>query len=229
MPESGKDLDARSMPRVLADNLLVESTSGLTEDEVRSAVNTWLRVEDDEEVLRAEVELEIEEVTENISKVRVEDVVYSEEEGDDGKQESCMKSTISEAEVRSRLEDVRSYLYANGRDGEYSETAYLLSKTVHSFTHETQIKRRAKEGGEVQATLRDMWASCFLLGTCTLDARVRCLFVFCLSWVKSRLAKLSIICFVFDSFLPLGRSGIRFFGVLSRFLRLVLSLLPTFY
>ena len=119
-------------------------------------MNTWLGVEDDEEVLRAEVELEMEEVTENISKVHVEDDVSSEEEGDDGRQESCMKSTISEAEVRPRLEGVRSYLYANGRDGEYSETAYLLSKTVHSFTHETQVKRRAKEGGEVQATLRDM-------------------------------------------------------------------------
>ena len=57
------------------------------------------------------------------------------------------------------LEDDRSYLYANGRDGEYSETVYLLSKTVHSFTHETQVKRRTKEGGEVQATLRDMWAT----------------------------------------------------------------------
>ena len=41
-----------------------------------------------------------------------------------------MKSTMSGAEVRSRLEDVRSLLYANGRDGEYSETAYLLSKTA---------------------------------------------------------------------------------------------------
>ena len=36
---------------------------------------------------------------------------------------------------------------------------YLLSKVVHSFTHETQVKRRAKEGGELQATLRDMWKS----------------------------------------------------------------------
>ena len=52
-----------------------------------------------------------------------------------------------------------AYLYANGRDGEYSETAYLISKTVHSSTHEAQIKRRAKEGGEVQATLRDMGAA----------------------------------------------------------------------
>ena len=126
-PESAKDLDARSMPRVLTDNLLVESASGLTEEEVRSAVNTWLSVDDDEKVLRAEVEVEVEEVTENISKVHVEDDVSSEEKGDDGRQESCMKSMISEAEVRPRLEDVRSYLYANGRDGEYSETAYLLS------------------------------------------------------------------------------------------------------
>ncbi|CAB1106115.1 unnamed protein product [Ectocarpus sp. CCAP 1310/34] len=37
--------------------------------------------------------------------------------------------------------------------------AYLLLKVVHSFTHETQVKRRAKEGGELQATLRDMWRS----------------------------------------------------------------------
>ena len=159
MPESAKDLDARSMPRVLTDNLLVEKTSGLTDDEVRSAVNTWLCVEDDEEVLKAEVELDMEEVTKNISKIHVADDVSSEEEGDDGRQESCMKSTISEAEVRSRLEHVRSYLCVNGRDGEYTETAYFLSRTVHSFTHETQIKRRAKEWGEVQATLRDMWVA----------------------------------------------------------------------
>ena len=159
LPESAKDLDARSMPRVLSDNLFVESTSGLTEQEVRRAVSTWLSVEDDEEVLREEVELEMEEVTENMSRVHVEDDVSSEEEDQDGRQESCMTSTISEAEVRSRLEDVRSYLYANGRDGEYSETVYLLSKTVHSFTHETQVKRRTKEGGEVQATLRDVWAT----------------------------------------------------------------------
>ena len=164
MPESAKGLDARSMPRVLTENLLVESASSVTEDEVRRAVNTWLNVEDDEEVMRAEVELEMEEGTEIISKVHVEGDVSSEEEGDDGRQESCMKSTISEAEVCSSLEDVRSFLYANGRDGEYSETAYLLSKTVHSFTHETQVKSRAKEGGEVQATLRDMWtAQCFFL------------------------------------------------------------------
>ena len=165
MPESAKDFDARSMPRVLTDNLLVESASGLTENEPRNAVNTWFSVEDDEEVLRAAVELEMEEVTENISNVHVEGVVSSEAECNDDRQESCVKSMISEAEVRSRLEDVHSYLYANGRDGEYSETAYLLSKTVHSFTHETQVKRRAKEGSEVQATLRDMWAAyCFFLG-----------------------------------------------------------------
>ena len=44
------------MPGVLKDNLLVESASGLTEDDVRSAVITWLSVEDGEEVLRAEKE-----------------------------------------------------------------------------------------------------------------------------------------------------------------------------
>ena len=54
------------MQRVLTDNLLVESASGPTEDEVRSAVDTRLGVEDDEEVFGAEVELEMEEVTEHI-------------------------------------------------------------------------------------------------------------------------------------------------------------------
>ena len=83
----------------------------------------------------------------------------SEEKGDDGKKESRMKSTILEAEVRSRLEDVLSYLYAIGRDGEYSETPYLLSKIVDWFTCETQVGQRAKEGGEARATLRNMWAA----------------------------------------------------------------------
>ncbi|CAB1096982.1 unnamed protein product [Ectocarpus sp. CCAP 1310/34] len=76
-----------------------------------------------------------------------------------GRPESCVTSSMTEAEVRGSLEKVRSYLYANGKDGEYRETQYLLSKVVHSFTHETQVKRRAKEGGELQATLRDMWRS----------------------------------------------------------------------
>lgn len=66
---------------------------------------------------------------------------------------------MTEGDVRSSLESVRSYLYANGKGGEYRETQFLLSKVVHSFTHETQVKRRAKDGGELQATMRDMWRS----------------------------------------------------------------------
>ena len=66
-------------------------------------------------------------------------------------------SSITEAEVHLRFEEIRSYLYAKGRGGEYSETEYLLSKAVHSFTHETQVKRRGKERGEVEATIRDLW------------------------------------------------------------------------
>ena len=42
-----------------------------------------------------------------------------------------------------------------------SESLYLLSKTVHSFTHETQVKRTAKGRGEVQSALRDAWKSKF--------------------------------------------------------------------
>ncbi|CAB1104665.1 unnamed protein product [Ectocarpus sp. CCAP 1310/34] len=151
MPECAKDLDARSKPRVWTENLFVESASGLTE-EVRSAMRTWLSVEDDKEVLRDEVELEMEEVTENMSNVHVEEDVSSEEEGDHGRP-VVHKSTISTGKVRSRVEDVRSFLYTHERDGEFSETAHLLPK----FTHDTQVKRRAKEWGEVQATLWDMW------------------------------------------------------------------------
>ena len=81
----------------------------------------------------------------------------SEEEGGGGRPESCITSSITEAEVHSRFEEFRSYLYAKGRGGEYSETQYLLSKAVHSFTHEIQVKRRGKERGKVQAAIRDLW------------------------------------------------------------------------
>ncbi|CAB1113648.1 unnamed protein product [Ectocarpus sp. CCAP 1310/34] len=70
-------------------------------------MRTWLSVEDDEEVLRDEVELEMEEVTENMSNVHVEEDVASEVEGDHGRP-VVHASTISEGEVRSRPEDVRS-------------------------------------------------------------------------------------------------------------------------
>ena len=73
--------------------------------------------------------------------------------------DSCVTTSLSEAEVRSSLEEVRSYLYAKGGNGEYSQSLFLLSRTVHSFTHETQVKRRAKGRGEVQSTLRDAWKS----------------------------------------------------------------------
>ena len=81
----------------------------------------------------------------------------SEEEGGGDRPEACITSSITEAEVHSRFEEIRSYLYAKRRGGEYSETKYILSKAVHSFTHGTQVKRRGKERGEVQASTRDLW------------------------------------------------------------------------
>ena len=50
----------------------------------------------------------------------------SEEEGGGGRPESCITSSITEAEVHSRFEEIRSYLYAKRRGGECSETQYLL-------------------------------------------------------------------------------------------------------
>ena len=150
--------DARSMPRVLTDNLFVEKQPGLSETEVREALETWLNVEDDPQMLNDEVGLEMQALEEDRANLGVEHDVSGEEEDGSGMPESCITSSITEAEVHSRFEEVRSYLYAKERDGEYNETQYLLSKAVHSFTHETQvIKCRRKELGEVQATIRDLW------------------------------------------------------------------------
>ncbi|CAB1099355.1 unnamed protein product [Ectocarpus sp. CCAP 1310/34] len=155
MPASATD--SRSTARVLTDNLFVEKASGLTDAEVRQAVKTWLSVEDDPEVLEEEIAMELQAVDEQLAGVTLDDDVPSEEEDDDGRSESCVTTSLTEADVRFRLEECRSFLNAKGKDGEYSETLYLLSRTVHSFTHETQVNRRAKQGGEVQATLGDMW------------------------------------------------------------------------
>ena len=64
--------------------------------------------------------------------------VLSEEGGGGGRPESCITSSITEVEVHSRFEEIRSYLYAEGRGGEYSETQYLLSKVVNSFMEEVE-------------------------------------------------------------------------------------------
>ncbi|CAB1117925.1 unnamed protein product [Ectocarpus sp. CCAP 1310/34] len=149
--------DSRSMLRGLTDDLFVEKGTDLTEQEVRTAVKTWLTVEDDPEVLEEEVELELQAVERDLAGLETDDDISSEEGDGDGRPESCITSSLTEGEVISRLEDVRSYLYAKGRGGKYRETQYLLSKTVHSFAHETQQSRRAKPRGEVQGTLRDMW------------------------------------------------------------------------
>ena len=102
--------------------------------------------------------LELQAVEEDLANLHVEDDdVLSEEEGGGGRPESCITSSIADAEVHSRFEEIRSYLYAKGRGGKYSKTNHLLSKAVNSFTHETQVKRRAKERGEVQATICDLW------------------------------------------------------------------------
>lgn len=107
-----------------------------------------------------EKELELQDLEDNFNGIEHADGESGDEE-DDLSPDSCVTTSLSEAEVRSRLEEVRSYLYAKGGNGEYSESLFLLSRTVHSFTHETQVKRRAKGRGEVQSTLRDAWKSQF--------------------------------------------------------------------
>ena len=92
---------------------------------MREAMQTWLNVEDDPQVLEDEIELELQAVEEDLANLDVEDDdVLSEEEGGGGRPESCITPSITEAQVHSRFEEIRSYLYAKGRGGEYSETQY---------------------------------------------------------------------------------------------------------
>ncbi|CAB1103533.1 unnamed protein product [Ectocarpus sp. CCAP 1310/34] len=111
--------DHGSMPRVLTDNLFVETGADLTEQEVRTAVKTWLSVEDDPEVFEEAVELELQAVERDLAGLEMDDDVSSEEGDGDGRPESCISSSLTEGKVVSRLEDVRSYMYAKGRGGEY--------------------------------------------------------------------------------------------------------------
>ena len=62
--------DARSMPRVLTDNLSVEKQPGLSETEVREALETWLNVEDDPQVLNDEVGLEMQALEGDLANLR---------------------------------------------------------------------------------------------------------------------------------------------------------------
>ena len=79
-------MDARSMPRVLTDNLFVEKQAGLTDAQMREAMKTWLNVEDDPQVLEDEIELELQAVEEDLANLDVEDDdVLSEEEGGGGR------------------------------------------------------------------------------------------------------------------------------------------------
>ena len=87
--------DARSMPRILTDNLFVERQPGLTDAEVREAIETWLNVEEDPQVLDDEVELELQAVEEDLDSLDVEDDVSREEEDGGGRPESCITSSIT--------------------------------------------------------------------------------------------------------------------------------------
>ena len=140
----------------MTDNFCVEKHPQLTAAELRGAITTWLDVEDDPAVLEEDTDMEMQAVENNFANLEV-DSALSEEEDGDGSPESCIASSLTEADVRSRFEEVRSYLYANGKDGEYRETLYLISRSAHSFTHETRAKQKPREGGETQATLRDLW------------------------------------------------------------------------
>ena len=96
-------------------------------------------------MLEDEVALELGIVEQNMANLEV-DASSDDEEGGDGPA-SCITSSMTEAQVRASLESVRSYLYANGKDGEYRETHHLLSETVHSFTYETQVKSAGPRRG----------------------------------------------------------------------------------
>ena len=103
-------------------------------------------------MLAEEVDLDLQGVEHDFNGIELDDGKSGEEEVDGVRPDSCNTTSIIETEVR-RVEDVRSYLHEEGRNGEYIESPYLRSKPVHSFTHETQMTRRPKGRVEVQSTL----------------------------------------------------------------------------
>ena len=72
-------------------------------------------------MLEEEIYMEMQAVENNFAILEVDSASSQEEDGD-GRPESCNASSLTEADVRSRFEEVRSYLYANGKDGESRET-----------------------------------------------------------------------------------------------------------
>ena len=66
------------------------------------------------------------------------------------------KSNSRSTLVQERSRFVPNW-YADENDGKYQETQHGISNVVHSFTHETEVKRRSREADETQATLSDTW------------------------------------------------------------------------
>ena len=58
--------DARSMSRVLTDNLFAEKQPGFTDTQMHEAMGTWLNVEDPQ-VLEDEIELKLQAVEEDLA------------------------------------------------------------------------------------------------------------------------------------------------------------------
>ena len=68
MTMSASVADARSIPRVLTDNLFVEKQPCLTDAQMHGAMGTWLNVEDDPQVLEDDIELELQAVEEELGR-----------------------------------------------------------------------------------------------------------------------------------------------------------------
>lgn len=91
-------------------------------------MGTSAPVEDDPIVLEDEVAMHLEDVENNLANLKGIDVSTDGEVGG-GRPASCITSSMTGVEVRTTLEKVRFYLYANGEAGECHEIKYLLSKT----------------------------------------------------------------------------------------------------
>lgn len=85
-------------------------------------------------------------VEQGFANLEVRGISNEDEKPAGSRSESCTTSSLTEAEVHFRFEELRSSFDVNGREGEYSETQYRFSKALHLFTLQTQAKRRANEG-----------------------------------------------------------------------------------
>lgn len=93
------------------DNLCVEKASYISVDDVRSAMETWLGVENKSEILEDEPKLELHFLDEVLQLRTLQKDMSNELENDASMPAPCLTSSLSGAAQRECSEDICSFLY----------------------------------------------------------------------------------------------------------------------